>query len=355
MTREEVQVEAVKVALEKKHGIIFVAPRVGKCRIGIMIMNTFHHPKVLIAYPDNKIKQSWLDEMEMMECNNPNITFTSTRSLHKHEDKKFDFVFLDEIHTYSTKQLFNCQMLIGGENNLIGLTGTLSNNTSFGLKTLLGLQIIYQYTQEQAIEDGIVSDYRINVIRVPLDNKRYIQYKKKNRTEKQQFDAYSHVIRNLQEQRKNTKFLALARMRLIMRSSAKMEMTRKLIRQFKGERILVFCGLKEIADQLGIDVEYTGNEGNLKRFAKGEGDSLAVIKMGNTGVTFKPLDKVIINYCDSNEENLQQKISRATNLEYVGKVANIYIVCSTEVAERGWLEKALAPFNKEKIKYENIN
>lgn len=353
MTRGAVQEEAVRRGF-KQHGILFVAPRVGKCRIGIMMMMKLPYPKTLIVYPDKKIKQSWLDEMGIMEYYNPNITYTSTKSLWKYKNEKYDLVFLDEVHLLSEKQIDDCETLRLSGNALLGLTGTLSESTKNNLFFRLRMDILYTYTQAEAIRDGIVSDYRITVIRVHLDNKRYVKYKKKYRTEKQQFDAYTYIINSLIDQGKGYKFLALARMRLIMHSVAKMEMTRKLIAKFKGERILVFCGLKDIADQLGIPVEYTGKEGELERFAKGEGDNLAVVKMGNTGVTFKPLDKVIINYCDSNEENLQQKVSRATNLEYNGKVADIYIVCSTEPVERGWLSKALTPFDKEKIKYETV-
>ncbi len=42
----------------------------------------------------------------------------------------------------------------------------------------------------------------------------------------------------------------------------------------------------------------------LDDFVTGKGNHLAVVKIGNTGVTYKPLNRVIINYFDSNAENL---------------------------------------------------
>ena len=88
-------------------------------------------------------------------------------------------------------------------------------------------------------------------------------------------------------------------------------------------------------------------------FASGKGKHMAVVKIGNTGVTYKPLNRVIINYFDSNAENLAQKINRCMAMEYNNpdKRAQIYIVCSDEDVEARWLKKALEFFDKSKIKF----
>ena len=80
---------------------------------------------------------------------------------------------------------------------------------------------------------------------------------------------------------------------------------------------------------------------------------MAVVKIGNTGVTYKPLNKVIINYFDSNAENLAQKINRCMAMEYdtPDKKSHIYIISSDTNVEARWLKKALEFFDKSKIKY----
>jgi hypothetical protein len=95
---------------------------------------------------------------------------------------------------------------------------------------------------------------------------------------------------------------------------------------------------------------------SFKRFAEGEGNHMAVVKIGNTGVTYKPLNKVIINYFDSNAENLAQKINRCMAMEYnnLDKKARIYIVCTTEPVEEKWLNKALEFFDQSKINVVNV-
>jgi hypothetical protein len=91
----------------------------------------------------------------------------------------------------------------------------------------------------------------------------------------------------------------------------------------------------------------------FQKFAEGEGNHLAVVKIGNTGITYKPLNKVIINYFDSNAENLAQKIMRCTAFEYdnESKKAQIYIISTNEPVEQKWLNKALDLFDKDKIFY----
>ena len=76
-------------------------------------------------------------------------------------------------------------------------------------------------------------------------------------------------------------------------------------------------------------------------------------KLGGVTDNGKPLNKVIINYFDSNAENLAQKINRCMAMEYNNpdKKAIIYIVSSNEIIELKWLTKALEFFDKNKIKY----
>lgn len=361
--RDTLQEQFAGKAWKDMQGIVFVAPRVGKCRIGIKLMQKIsEHPRVLIVYPDNKIKKSWEDELILMDYDSTYITFSSNISLHKNiEGIEWDLILLDECHQLSERNIRlleqKChQNTLGARSWIIGLSGSLSLDTEKELSKRLKMPVIVKYTQEEAIRDGIVTDYQINIVECPLDNTRKVQYKKKMKTEKEQFDAYSFIIRKLQYENKNYMFLALARMRIIQNSVAKMEMTRKLIKQFKHERLLVFCGLIKIADQLGIEVQHSESDDNLVKFQNGEIDKLAVVKMGNAGVTYKPLNKIIINYFNSSPETFVQQLNRATNMEFDNpdKIAQIYIVSTTEPVEKKWLNSAMETIPKEKIKYIKI-
>tara|TARA_B110000467_G_C18323960_1_gene487483 strand:- start:1489 stop:2610 length:1122 start_codon:yes stop_codon:yes gene_type:complete len=341
-----------------KFGILNLCPRFGKIRTTINILNQMNDScTMLIAYPDNKIKQSWIEEFEEMGYINDNITYTTHRSLHKQAGTEFDIVVIDEIHLLSEAQIGVCVDLFSVNNNILGLTGTLSKWTTRTLRDELGISVIAHYPIEKAIEEGVIADYQINVIKVPLDNITRNEYGKGKikKTELQQFKYLSGVINKMMYSGGNSMFMRLARMRLIQNSLAKQQKTKQILNDNMEQRILVFCGVTSIADSLGIPSYHSKSKDKdaLKNFAEGEGTHMAVVKIGNTGVTYKPLNKVIINYFDSNGENLAQKINRCMAMEYdtPDKKAQIYIISSDEKVEGKWLDKALEFFDKNKIKY----
>ena len=354
--RDKRQQEFADIWLKSKHGILNLCPRFGKIFTTINALEKLPlHSTILIAYPDVKIKDSWEADFEKRGYNNPNITYTTHLSLKKYVDFEFDVIIIDEIHLLSDNQLEAAQQLFEGNECVLGLTGTLSGTTERELEERLDLHVIAHYPIELAIQEGVIVDYEINVIKVPLDNTVMVKYKTKTRTEKQQFDSYAWVIDQLERQNRNTMFLRLARMRIIQNSLSKLNATKALLKKYKDERILVFCGLTKIADELGIPSYHSksGEKQIFDDFAEGRGNHLAVVKIGNTGVTYKPLNKVIINYFDSNGENLAQKINRCMAMEYntPDKKAHIYIISSDEEVEAKWLKKALEFFDNSKIKY----
>lgn len=354
--RDQRQLEfAEKWMNNGKFGILNLCPRFGKIRTTINILNKLQPRNVLVAYPDNKIKDSWKADFEIMEYDDGNVTYTTHLSLHKYTEESFDMVVLDEIHLLSEAQIEAAKELLSNNERVLGLTGTLSRWTEQTLAQELDLSVIAEYPIEQAIEEGVIVDYEIRVIRVPLDNEKKNNYKGKIRTEKQQFDSYGWVIDRMEEQRRNTMFLRLNRMRVIQNSLSKLNATKYLLSKLADKRVLVFCGVTKIADALGIPSYHSksSEKDTFENFASGEGNHMAVVKIGNTGVTYKPLNYVIINYFDSNAENLAQKINRCMAMEYDNpdKKAIIYIISTNEMVELKWLKKALEFFDATKIKY----
>ena len=353
--RDKRQKEFAEIWMVGKWGILNLCPRFGKIRTTINILKKIKTNSVLIAYPDNKIKDSWKDDFEQCKYDDVNVTYTTHLSLHKYQDKSFDIVIIDEIHLLSEAQIEACKTLFENNDRVLGLTGTLSRTTESTLLNELDMPVIATYTIEQAISEGVIVDYQITVIKVPLDDVTINDYKGKKRTEKKQFDSYAWVINNLERQGGNTMFLRLARMRIIQSSLAKLNMTKRILDAHKDERILVFCGTTKIADSLGIPSHHSKSKDDeaFAGFTEGEGNHMAVVKIGNTGVTYKPLNRVIINYFDSNGENLAQKINRCMAMEYdtPDKKAHIYIISSDEDVELKWLKKALEFFDKSKINY----
>ena len=167
--RNKIQKQALdKIKLFNYEGIIDVAPRVGKSKIAIDAMKTLKK-KVLITAPFNSILDSWQAEFQKWGVNNPPDVINQ-RSLEKTNLENYDLIISDEIHTLSDRQL---ETLAG--NKVLGFSGSIGSRTKLKLSNNLGIKPIYTYSIDQAIEDGIISDYNINIITCKLDNSiRYI-------------------------------------------------------------------------------------------------------------------------------------------------------------------------------------
>ena len=355
--RDQRQQEFAQKWIERgKFGILNLCPRFGKCRTAILIMKEIKPKKVLIAYPDEKIRKGWENDFQIMDYDTDHVEYTTHLSLKKHVEDRYDLIIIDEIHLLSEAQKKVCVELFKNNKQVLGLTGTLSRNTRADLADDINMHVIAVYPVEKAIEEGVLPDYEINIIKVPLDRQRLHKYSRNvMMSEKKRFDQLSYIIDQMDKKGADPKFMRFGRMRIIQSSWAKTLKTRELLQQHADERILVFCGITKIADDLGIPSYHSNSEDKkvFDDFAVGKGNHLAVVKIGNTGVTYKPLKMVIINYFDSNSENLAQKINRCMSMEYdnPGKKAVIYIISSDEDVELNWLRRALEFFDKHKIKY----
>jgi superfamily II DNA or RNA helicase len=337
-------------------GLYAIAPRSGKSQLALKIASKIKAKKILVVYPDNKIKLSWQEDIKKLKFKE-NITFTTYLSLHKHIDK-YDLVCLDEIHATSEAQRLEIQKLLKINKIWIGLSGSLSKTTVKELNEYFPAKVIIEYSIEQAIKDGLIANYEIHVVSCELDdNVKTANSKGKLLTEKKKCDNYGYVIESLKRQGKSTMLLALARMRIIQNSLGKINKTKELLKKFKNERILIFTGLTKTANILGEFVHHSKNENEKEfiKFSKGisKFNHMAVCRIGQSGVNFFNLDRIVLNYFSSNQEDTLQKICRCLLLEEnPDKTSKIYIVCSTEDFERNWLRKALQMFDQNKIYYE---
>jgi hypothetical protein len=351
------QEEFATVFIKKDcHGILYLCPRFGKIRTTINILEKLKPKSILVAYPDKTIEKSWKNDFIERGYDDKNVTYTTHLSIKKYVDQKFDMIVLDEIHLLSEAQKEQCAILMRQNKIVLGLTGTLSSKTEDEMNFDLGLYVLARYPIEQAILEKVIVDYEIRVIKVPLDD----VIKEKNKrgqlvSEKKKFLNATFVINKLQRQGDSAMFMRLNRMRIIQNSIAKLNKTKDILRMHKDERILVFTGTIKAAETLNIPVHHSKSDSkeDFEKFVEGQGNHMAVVKIGNTGLTYMSLDKVIIQYFDSNAENLSQKINRCMALEFntPDKKALIYIICTTESVELKWLEKALEFFDKTKIKY----
>jgi superfamily II DNA or RNA helicase len=359
--RDELQLQFANDFINKGfYGLMYIAPRFGKIKTTINCLTT--KDKVIIAYPEVNIKKSWVDDIKKWKFKNKKVKYSTYRSFDKLSEN-CDVLILDEVHLISENQLKSIKKYIVKYNikKVIGLSGTLSEKTIQDLDKYLGLKVLVEYSIDSAIKDGVITDYKIDVYYTKLSTKKNILVKWKGgefyTSEKASFDNLSKKIDGFTTidnfTRNKIKSIRLMRMNIIKKSQAKIDLTKSLLSKHKGKRVLTFSGLTEVADNLGIPSYHSGSkdDSTKDRFINGVISHLSIVNKLNTGITFPKLNLAIINFFDSNAENMAQKISRVTCMEYdnLDKVAHIIIVCTDEPVETKWLNSALTFFDKTKI------
>lgn len=337
-------------------GLAHISPRAGKTRFALKVATKLKAKEILVVYPDNKIKNSWIKDVAETKYKG-NITYTTYLSLNKHL-QNYDFIVFDEIHASSPAQREVMKQFLKKNKAWIGLSGSLSRPTITEINQFFKAKVVIDYPIEKAIKDGIIANYEIHVVTCKLDDKiKTANSKGKMLSEKEKCRNYSFVIEMLKRQGKSTMLLALARMRLIQQSIGKINKTKELLKEFKDERVLIFSGLTKTANSFGALVHHSKDE-NEEEFVNFANDKCAfnhcsVVKIGNSGVNFFNLDRIILQYFDSNQENTAQKICRCLLLEDdPDKTSHIYIICTDEEFELNWLKKSLSFFRQSKITYE---
>jgi len=342
----------VKYFRTNKAGYLDLAMRFGKCRTTIEVFKKMvkKNEWILIAYPDNKLKQTWMDEMDLWNYDHPNIEYVNFSSLKKHVGQAYDFVVIDEFHSCSENERDYAMRIMEAADYTLCLSGTISDDTRADWE----LNEIGSYSTSDGIRDGILADYKITVHKVDLDNNILEKDKKgKLKTERQRYNAYSFVIDKLKTEGANYMHLALARNRLSLSSIGKMNYLKKLLDDLSDSRVVVFTGLANVADSIGIPSYHSkskDDEGYIG-FQIGKHNHLALAAMGKMGVTYTNLDSVILLNFTYNAEESSQILNRAIKLDYKGKIADLHILCLNEKPELKKIKESLSMLDQSKITY----
>src|SRR6478752_4818965 len=105
--QQETADKVIKFFENNKIGHINAAMRFGKIACTCIILKKMYkiQPYILIAYPDNKIKDSWVQDFTKWSYENPRIVYTNFSSLSKYVNEIFDLFIIDEWHDLSENQL----------------------------------------------------------------------------------------------------------------------------------------------------------------------------------------------------------------------------------------------------------
>ena len=361
------QKEIIKKLNKYSRGIIDSTVRSGKTLSILWFLNhiknnnSYPNLKVLwIAYDSDEKDRHLPEEIKKWSYEESllnNIDITLPDSLHKYSGKSYDVVIYNECQTI-TELVYNKLSDINYK-RLYFITGTVPRKKEkVDIYKLLDLKVIYKYDMDKAVSDKILSNYRISVIKVPLDKEKNIEVKYTNikgkkitfmTSELSSYNSISNKISNCFDARKK-KNLAILRMRSLNNFDSKISIAKDLL--LKKNRYLVFS--QDTKNSLKIS-PYCYNSKTTDKYKKLFDEEkiphLVLLNKASTGTTYKNVNGCILLSVNSSNVILEQKIGRTLLFNTEEHVADIIILISKDTIQEKWLEKSIINYDKTKIKY----
>ncbi len=361
VNRDNVQKDALKVALNNDRCGLGISMGVGKTRVAINHLKRNFHPfiLVLVVVPKNSVKQSWLDELEKMGETDllQHIRFSTYLSINKQDPKIYDIVYLDECHSLLESHK---SFLDAFKGKILGLTGTppRRKTSEKGRMVQRYCPIKYEFSVDDATDSKILNDYQIVVHQLELSDLKTL--KKKTKDGRQWYTSekkdYAYVVQRViaAQTQKQMQFASIMRMRALMDYNTKETYVKDLIRKVKT-KCIVFANTMDQADRVCRHSYHSKNaqsEDNLQLFSDGRIDKLSCVLQLNEGVTIPGLKQGIIMHAYGNERKTAQRIGRLLRLN-PSESAVCHILCYKGTQDETWVAKALKDFDQNKITFYN--
>lgn len=344
--REEIQKNAIQIALENEKCSLDLSIRIGKCFIGLSVAQHFN--KVLIGYDNNPILQSWKEDSIKFNINDDNITYTTYASLDKHNLSEFDIIILDELHTVSENN-WN-YIVLSNPKRILGMTGTIPEK---GIKReFINTYCPIKYTIKLDETTGKTSkDYQIIVHLIEPSKIKDIKTKNGFWSDSQKINFWQKKY----EITKSFQGAMLFLIQAIQNSNTKFNYLKKLVNSIDDG--FIFLETSKQCQELGIssyNSKEPKSEQNLEDFKLGKIKKLSTINQLKAGITIPHLKQCIILHSYSSQQKSHQKLGRCLTINGNDK-ALIHILCLKGTYDEKWCRNSLEQFDKSKITWKTIN
>ena len=357
--KSQIQKEIIDSLTPKPYGRLLLAPRVGKTKMMIDLIKREKPEAILWVTPSSELALNAIpEEFAFWKAKRyiKKLTTVTWMSLAKTEGT-FDMVILDE-EQYITEA--NIQNFINGKlkfEHIISMTGTQTKHESKkDLYEMLGLKILVDLSINSAVDLGVLADYKISVLEIPMSTEKDIEAgNPKNRFMTSEVSQYSWLNRSAEEAMmngdKNVMFKIFGRLRAIYNSPSKTKVAKMLTKYLPGKN-LVFCGSIKQAEEVCENTYHSKTDNkNLLKFQNGEIDKISMVNSGGVGTTYKKIDNLIIAQVDSDKTGkTSQKICRAL-LSQKNYQAHIWIICLMHTQDKKWINAVLQNFDSSKVEY----
>ena len=357
--RQDIQMEALAATDGKQRASVVLGTGVGKTLVGLTHMdrNTTPLMKCLVVAPKKAIFQSWKDDAVKFDKHHllGRIVFTTYLSLNKHDPKDYDVVYLDEMHSLLDSHRGFLQLFKG---KILGLTGTPPKRdySEKGKLVQEFCPVVFTFKADDAIENGILNDYKIVVHELRLSKEKNYQVTMKNKTYMTDEESnYVYWSRRLDVGSGSLHMLRVMRMKALMEYPTKEKYAKLLFDSIESKCIL-FANTQAQADKL-CDHSYHSNnpksEENLLKFKDGEITKLSTVLQLNEGVNIPNLRQGIIMHAYGNERKAAQRIGRLLRLNPDEK-AIVHILCYVDTVDEKWVKEALEGFDQSKVLWKDF-
>ena len=354
ITRDLVQHQALKEALQFKKSGLQLATGAGKTKVGldyISILPDTH--KVLVVAPKIDIFKSWVDDAKKFEVEEllERITFSTYLSLTKHDPEEYDIIILDEAHSLKATAL---PFLIKYRGRILGLTGTPPKylTSEKGQLMMEYYPIKYVFKTDKAVENEILNDYHIYVHYLDLNKTKTMQTKQGWMTSERA--QYDWITREIDGAIGNSlMFKTIQRINFLKQFNTKEHYAKNLLEQLdQREKIIIFANTIDQAERLCKDSHHSKNKNSpLEAFKTGEITKLSCVEQLSEGVNIPNLKNAIILHSYSGgSPKFVQRFGRLLRLS-PDQTSTIHILCYKNTVDEKWMQDNLKSFDQNKITY----
>lgn len=370
-SKDEVQEEAKKVlSLYNNTGLIAMATGTGKSKIAVDKIAEIEalkpELKALVVVPTEKLRdENWKNEFVKWGKEElwAKVRRSCYASVSKISQETFDIVILDECHNITLK---NSEFF---QNNtvkaVIGLTATPpTDELKVNLLKQIGLNIIYQVSLDQAVSWGLISPYKITVVKVSLDSsRRNIKLGKRFLTELEAYHHYTSYINHVNmengtaAQLEKRKIFIGKRRDLIYNLESKFQAAKFILDKMipQTDRTLIFAGSKKQAEQICPYFFHSSSTSEHYNMFKAKLiNRLAAVNALNEGDNIEELDNALIIQSNSRDLHLIQRIGRIVRYRE-GHLADIFILVARNTVDEEWFESASLSFENQRIESVNFS
>lgn len=360
---------ALKInSIFKQHGkvLLKMGTGAGKTKLALeLAASTGEHWTILI--PRKPLFKTWHDEnlkwnLIMDGKNMQMFCYASAHKLENNDGVEGKNVILDEAHRVTERTWPFIKALLGTSGKLICLSATVPYKKRDLLEQLgIFKEHTVTYTLDSAVEDNLVSDYRIQIIQFPLNSsKKQIEAGKKGAkffvTEQDGYRFADQRARQAIYSSKpdSVKWAMLARMRFIYNLPSKLEITRFLLSQIpKDKKVIVFCGSIQHANSICPHRFHSKTDDeDYIAFNEGKIHQLSVVQSVSEGVNIPNIDYAILMQVQSEDLHTIQKIGRSLRkTDDPNKCSKVIILEATGTQDSKWVASATQSFDPTKVDY----